>query len=331
MVKFNTPVALNESGTKISYHTQSMMIGSCFSENIGRNLQECCMPITVNPFGILYNPSSIANCLKHIITQKKFTDQDLFEREGLFHSFSHHSSFSNSNPKTVLDQINKHSLEAYNRLKQASHLFITFGTAWVFENKKSGAIVSNCHKVPASEFVQYRLTVSQIKEEWIALIDQLKALNPNLHLVFTVSPIRHLKDGAHENQLSKSSLLLAIDELIKHFGNELISYFPAYELQLDELRDYRFYANDMLHPSELALEYFREKFSAVFLEKDSQQVKEAIEKLLQAAKHRPFNASEKVYRDFITLQLEKINQLKIQYPHLELGSVEKLFQEKIGI
>jgi len=331
MVKFNTPVALSKSATKIGYHSQSMMIGSCFSENIGLNLQECCMPITINPFGILYNPASIANCLKKIITQQKFTDQDLFEREGLFHSFSHHSSFSNSKFQTVLDQINNQSVEAHNRLKQASHLFITFGTAWVFENKKSGAIVSNCHKLPASEFVQYRLRVSQIKEEWIALIDQLRAFNPKLHLVFTVSPIRHLKDGAHENQLSKSTLLLAIDELVAHNSDEICSYFPAYELQLDELRDYRFYANDLVHPSDLALEFIREKFVEYFLDKESQQLKEAIEKLLQAANHRPYHANEKAYRDFITIQLEKINQLKIQYPYLELGSVEKLFQEKRGI
>ena len=194
-----------------------------------------------------------------------------------------------------------------------------------------GAVVSNCHKLPALEFDHYRLSVNQIKAEWIEIIDQLKAFNPNLHLVFTVSPIRHLKDGAHENQLSKSTLLLAIDALISQLGNELCSYFPAYELQLDELRDYRFYANDLVHPSDLALEYIREKFIGYFLDKQSQQLKETIEKLLQAAKHRPFNASEKVYRDFITLQLEKIKQLKMQFPHLELTWIEKLFQEKRGI
>jgi len=312
----------------MGYRHHSMMIGSCFAENLGNYLQELCFPIMVNPFGIIYNPDSIANSLNLLLSGKNFTEQDLFHANGLFNSFAHHSRFSCSDSVNALTVINKNAVEATFILKNCIHLFITFGTSWVFKHKISGIVVSNCHKLPESTFDRYRLSVSQIIETWIPLIDKMKKMNPNLHLIFTVSPIRHLKDGAHENQLSKATLLLAIDELIAHFGTDIISYFPAYELVLDELRDYRFYAADMNHPSEIAIDFIREKFVASNIDNEAITVSSEIERFLPALKHKTLNNNDNSYITFIENQIEKISQLQIKYPFIDLEKVKKKLLEK---
>lgn len=328
MIKFRTAVDLPEFNKKMGYHHQSMMIGSCFAENIGNYLEELCFPIMVNPFGILYNPISIANSLEILLNRKKFTTEDLFYSDGLYHSFFHHSRFSGFDPDETLKRINTNIAEASELLKNCHHLFITLGTSWVFKNRESGIVVSNCHKLPAATFDRYRLSVEQITEIWIPLIDELKRVNPNLHLVFTVSPIRHLKDGAHENQLSKSTLLLAIEALISRFGNELIAYFPSYELVLDELRDYRFYAADMTHPSDVATDFIREKFIVAIADTEAKTILGELEKLLPALKHKTLNNNDKDYQTFIENQMERTRQLQIKYPFVDLKLVMKKFLEK---
>lgn len=330
MIKFRTEVDLPDFKKKMGYRHQSMMIGSCFAENIGTYLQELCFPIMVNPFGILYNPISIANSLELLITGKKFTEQDLFYSNGLYNSFSHHSRFSGSDPVNTLEGINTQAAEASDILKKCHHLFITFGTSWVFKHKTSSTIVSNCHKLPAATFDRYRLSIKQINEIWIPLIDKMRSINPDLHLVFTVSPIRHLKDGAHENQLSKSTLLMAIEELMSKYGDELISYFPSYELVLDELRDYRFYAADMNHPSEIAIDFIREKFVVTILDPEAKNVSSELEKLFPAINHKSLNNNDKGYISFIEYQIEKTNQLQIKYPFADFKMVIKKFREKIA-
>lgn len=329
MIKFRTEVIIPEFKKKMGYHHQSLMIGSCFAENIGSYLQEYCFPITVNPFGVLYNPISIANSLNLLISGKKFTEQDLFFSNGLYNSFSHHSRFSGSDPISTLAKINTQASEATDVLKNCHHLFITFGTSWVFEHKESRVVVSNCHKLPAATFVRYRLSVRQIIETWIPLIEEMKRLNPDLHLVFTVSPIRHLKDGAHENQLSKSTLLLAIDELASRFGDEVISYFPSYELVNDELRDYRFYAADMTHPSDVAVDFIREKFVAAILDDEAIAISAELKKILAALQHKSMNDNDKGYISFIENQIEKTNQLQIKYPFIDLEIVRVKLSKKI--
>lgn len=328
MIKFRTAVDLPDFSKKMGYRHQSMMIGSCFAENIGNYLEELCFPIMVNPFGILYNPISISNSLEILLKWKKFTVEDLFLSNGLYHSFFHHSRFSGSDAAETLEGINTKVAEASELLKNCHHLFITFGTSWVFKNKENGIVVSNCHKLPAATFDRYRLSVEQITEIWIPLIDELKRVNPNLHLVFTVSPIRHLKDGAHENQLSKSTLLLAIEALISEFGNELIDYFPSYELVLDELRDYRFYAADMTHPSDVAAEFIREKFIEAIADTESKSILGELEKLLPALKHKTLNNNDKEYHTFIGNQIERTRQLQIKYPFVDFKMVMKKFLEK---
>lgn len=328
MIKFRTAVDLPEFNKKMGYRHQSMMIGSCFAENIGNYLEELCFPIMVNPFGILYNPISISNSLEILLKWKKFTVEDLFLSNGLYHSFFHHSRFSGTDAAETLEGINNNIAEASELLKNCHQLFITFGTSWVFKNKESGIVVSNCHKLPAATFERYRLSVEQIAGMWIPLIDELKRVNPNLHLIFTVSPIRHLKDGAHENQLSKSTLLLAIEGLISKFGNELISYFPSYELMLDDLRDYRFYAADMTHPSDVATDFIREKFIEAIADTEAKAISGELEKLLPALKHKVLNNNDKDYQTFIENQIERIRQLQIKYPFVDFKPVMKKFLEK---
>lgn len=328
MIKLRTEVDLPEFKKKMGYRHPSMMIGSCFAENIGNYLQELCFPIQVNPFGILYNPVSIANSLGFLMDEKRFTEQDLFYSNGLYNSFFHHSRFSDPDPVNALKCINHQATEASDVLKNCSHLFITFGTSWVFKNKTSGVVVSNCHKLPAATFEHFRLSVAQITEAWIPLIGQLRSINPQLQIVFTVSPIRHLKDGAHENQLSKSTLLMAIEEMISRFGSDLISYFPSYELVLDELRDYRFYASDMTHLSEIAVDFIREKFTDAILDQEAKNISAELGKIIPSLKHRPQNNNDSGYVSFIDKQIEKTLFLKNKYPFVDVKLLIKKFYEK---
>jgi len=328
MIKFRTEVDLPDFKRKMGYRHPSMMIGSCFAENIGNYLLELCFPIIVNPFGILYNPVSIANSLGFLIDGKRFTEQDLFYSNGLYNSFFHHSRFSDPDPVNALKCINLQVDEASDVLKNCSHLFITFGTSWVFRHKSSGMVVSNCHKLPAATFEHFRLSVAQITEAWIPLIGQLRSINPQLQIVFTVSPIRHLKDGAHGNQLSKSTLLMAIEELISRFGNDLVSYFPSYELVLDELRDYRFYASDMTHLSEIAVDFVREKFTDAILDQEAKIISAELEKILPSLRHRPINKNDSGYVSFIDKQIEKTLFLQNKYPFVNVNLLIKKFFEK---
>jgi len=315
----------------MGYRHQSMMIGSCFAENIGNQLQELCLPTTVNPFGILYNPVSIANGLTILLEGKEFTSRDLFFHENLYHSFAHHGKFSRPAHDEMLDFINSKVIEARAVLKGSSHLFITFGTSWVFRFKETGEVVSNCHKLPGTLFDHYRLQVAQITEIWVPLLHQLFVLNPDLHIVFTVSPIRHLKDGVHDNQLSKSTLLLAVDELSSYFGADHISYFPSYELLLDELRDYRYYASDMTHPSDLAIELIREKLETSFFDQEAKLISSELIKLVQANKHRSQNHNNIGFQGFIKKQIEIAQQIQNKYPFIGVDSILKNLSEKINI
>ena len=328
MIKLKTEVDLPLFGKKMGYRHQSMMIGSCFAENIGNQLREFCFPITVNPFGTLYNPVSIANSLSILLEGKEFTSRDLFFYENLYHSFAHHGRFSRPDEKEMLDQINAQTIEASIVLRDCSHLFITFGTSWVFRHKETGKVVSNCHKLAGTLFDHYRLQVSQITETWVPLIKKLFILNPDLHIVFTVSPIRHLKDGAHNNQLSKSVLLLAIDELSLHFGNDLISYFPSYELLLDELRDYRFYASDMAHPSDVAVELIREKFETSFFDQEAKIISNELIKLVEAIRHRSQNYNNIGFQSFIKKNIEIAQQIQNKYPFIDVERIIKNLNEK---
>ena len=331
-MSFFTEIKIPEFPWKMDYSKGIMFFGSCFSENIGLKLSDLKFDIDVNPFGILFNPVSIANSLQILMEKRIFYESDLFQDQGRWNSFYHHSRFSDLNLEAALEKINSRIALSHEFLLKADFLMITFGTSWVYELKETGQVVTNCHKVPSSEFKRFRLDVSEITEVYRELLAELWRFNPNLKLVFTVSPIRHWKDGAVENQVSKAALLLSIDRLLKGFGNMDLGYFPSYELMMDELRDYRFYAEDMLHLSAVATDYIFDRFARVMISDDSLKVMKEVVKIRKAVLHRPVNAESVEYEKFLLYNLEEINKLTINFPYLNFINEKKhLEQDLAGI
>lgn len=312
---FRTTVPVQPADNKITYKSFSLLLGSCFTENIGNKLLGYKLPVIVNPFGITYNPLSVKKCLERIISGNPYQLSELNERGRIYFSFDHHSRFSDPDPDICLEKINKSFIAAREKIREAGYLFITFGTSYYYALKSTNSVVSNCHKLPDKEFRRQRLSVASIVEEYRDLIPKLFKTNPGLKIVFTVSPIRHWKDGAHENQLSKSILLLAIDELSREFDN--IDYFPAYELMMDELRDYRFYEEDMLHPNKTAIAFIWKRFLDCYTDKETQKVMAEVDKIQLAREHRPFNTTSELFAKFVQQQLHKINQLSGNLPGID--------------
>jgi len=299
-----------------------MMLGSCFAENLGARLRQLKFNVMVNPFGIVYHPAPAAYQLKRIITGKSYTAGELQHHHELWHSFDHHGCFSHPDISVCLKRINDGLQQAHDQLSRSEWLFVTFGTAWAYRLKGKRSIVANCHKFPASDFDRISLDVDRIYSIWANAIKRLRRFNPAVKVVFTVSPIRHLRDGAHENQLSKSILLLAVDRLNREIQNT--GYFPAYEIVLDELRDYRFYAEDMVHPNTLAINCIRKRFCENFMSEDTLQTMKTVEDIVKAAAHRPLHHTSE-YKKFADHYLEKIAQLKQKMPQWDFSDeIERL-------
>lgn len=326
---FRTEVQLLRSNIELDYQSSMVFLGSCFSDHIGGLLQKNKFPVLLNPFGVLYNPASIAQSINIAIEQTIIEEADLTHHNHMWHSFSFHGSFSDSNFNVVIEKTNKALQIAHSVLKNADVVFVTFGTAWVYQWKSSNQIVSNCHKIPANQFNRFRLSVSSIVETWKETIAKLWEFNPKLKIVFTVSPIRHLKDGMHENQLSKSTLLLAIDELVQ-LGNEKISYFPSYEIVQDDLRDYRFYSNDMVHISEIAVEYIFDKFKSNYFSKSTIQLLSEVQAILLLNNHRILTNNQTEIEKFANASLKKINLLEEKFPYIKFELEKTYFQNLIN-
>lgn len=324
---FRTQVPVKLGEKRIFYHTPVVFIGSCFSEYIGNKVIESKLQVDNNPFGIVYNPLSVKLVLNKLIESYQYSQADLFNYEGIWSSFDHHSRFSDIDAAVCLQKINDRLTYSAQFLAKARFLFITFGTSYVYTRKSDGKVVSNCHKLPANEFFRSRLTVDDIVKEYSDLLQKLLQYNPDLHIVFTVSPVRHWKDGAHENQLSKAILLLAIDQLIK--SQPQASYFPSYEIMMDDLRDYRFYDEDMLHPDKVAIKYIWGQFKDCYMEMDTQSLMKEVEKVVQAYHHRPFNAKTELYQSFVHQSLDKIRFLKDQYG-IDFETEERYFKEALS-
>lgn len=316
-MEFRTVVETPRNMPSISHQDNLMLLGSCFAENMGKQLVDSGFRCEVNPFGILYNPLSVANALNQMLECKEYTSEDLFFHRGLYNSFMHHGSFSNPDISLCLSQINDRISRSNKLLSELDYLLVTFGTAWVYRTREAKTIVSNCHKLPASKFIRYRLTVEEITEQYNLLISHLVNVKPDIKIIFTVSPIRHIKDGMHENQVSKATLLLAIEEIVKQFPKNII-YFPSYEIVLDELRDYRFYADDMLHPSAMAVNYIWERFSETFFNRPTRDSIKEYENIRRDINHKPFNPGSDEYKFFLEQIVLKINRFKGKYPNFEV-------------
>ena len=323
---FRTTVPVQISDFRLTHADQVMIFGSCFAENIGLQLKESGFRVALNPFGVLYNPASVGMALQRLWQDQPFREEELVEHEGLFHSFSHHSSFSGTDSKSTVDKINSAFSQAVLDLKDATCLMITFGTSWVYALPSTDQIVANCHKLSEDRFLRRRLSVNEIEYFYIELLEMLFQARPDLKVLFTVSPIRHLKDGAHENTLSKSTLHLAIEGLCESFDN--VFYFPAYELLMDDLRDYRFYAEDMVHPSVTAQRYIWDHFSDTCFSKPTKEVVRQVQQIRKAMEHKPFHPEEEAYRRFAKKNIATIELLSVNVPELDL-SEERAFFEQI--
>ena len=323
MNTFRTIFNIPESESKINYQSKNIFIGSCFTENIGNYLKDLKFKTICNPTGIIYNPFTISECIQFMLNNKSFSEKDIEYYNDVWFSFHHHSRFSNPNKEKCLKNINSELSCASNYIKQADFLFLTFGTSFVYKHNKTNEIVANCHKFPSDTFCKYLLSPFEIIEKYCETIAQLKRINPKIKLIFTVSPIRHLKDGITENQISKSILLISIKEILKKFDNCI--YFPAYELMLDDLRDYRFYAEDMIHPNSTAIEYIRNKFIKTLIDLNSQALMVKIDNLKHAVNHKPFNANTSSHLKFKEHNLKQVIELKNKFPLLDLDEFENYF------
>ncbi len=329
MINFRTEVALPKVVKKLSYRQSVMMIGSCFTENIGNYLRDHYFPIQTNPCGILYNPASIAKCLGFLLDNKQFDESELFFEDGLWKNFYFHSRFSAPEKMGALTKINDSITLATNKLRLDSHLFITFGTSWVYREKQNNHIVGNCHKLPSGTFFREKMTVDEMTCQWLDLLNKIFAINPQLTVIFTISPIRHLKDGSYENQVSKSGLFLLVDNLKTHFDSARIIYFPSYELVMDELRDYRFYASDMLHLSETATSFIQEKFNDTFLDSESLEINSKIDRIIKSLAHKPFQAESTSYKNFISKLNTDVLKIAEDFPSVNFGElINEIIQKK---
>jgi hypothetical protein len=328
MINYCTQVEILESPFKIQYRDRTLFMGSCFADHIGNRMSAYRFQADVNPFGVLYNPLSVSAACKRMLNPELFIEDDLFLYEGLYHSFAHHGRFSDRCAESCLSGINKSLSEASERLRRTSYLVITFGTAYVYRLKKNGMVVANCHKLPASDFVRERLTVSDIIDEWSALLEDLWRVNPSLKIICTVSPIRHWKDGAHLNQISKATLLLAEQALTGQYSGRVV-YFPAYEIMMDELRDYRFYMEDMIHPSSQAMDYIWERFGDTYMDRETRSLIKEVDRINRNLKHKPLNTENESYKQFLMQTLLKIRQLQSKNPYICLSKEEEEVEKQL--
>ena len=324
---FRTPVTVAKTSDSIRPGDGILFMGSCFAGNMGRFMVEARFPALVNPFGVLYNPFSIARAFNAMMDLQIPDESELVYNNGLWHSFYYHGSFSHPEATEVVRQIRETTLLSHTLLKNARFLVITFGTAYVYEHRDLHQVVANCHKFPESDFNRYLLDPEDIIAHYKELIVALRVYNPTLHIIFTVSPVRHLKDGAHGNQLSKSVLLLAVEQLTSLFDK--VWYFPAYEIVLDELRDYRFYDAAMTQPNDIAINYIWEQFMDATFSKEAHDYYNEVQKVIRARLHRNTGHKTAEYRMFLQKTLDLVRSLSTRYPKSLLESDRKLFESKL--
>ncbi|MCX8478387.1 MAG: GSCFA domain-containing protein [Chitinophagales bacterium] len=307
----------------ISHHDTLLTLGSCFSENIGERFGNYKFNIVINPFGQQYNPHSIANGLHRLVTNQVYISEELFEFAEQFHNWDFHSDYSDSNREGALENMNQSFRTAREQLLKANYLFITFGTAHLFRHNESAIDVSNCHKISGSQFSKRYLNTEEIVALMTNAINEVRKANPTCKIIFTVSPVRYLAFGFEENNLSKAYLISAVHELCSSLSETY--YFPAYELVMDDLRDYRFFTEDFLHPNRMATQYVWENLANTIFNDDTKSLLIEIDKVLSAANHRPRNPLSNAHRSFLTKFLKLAEQLELSHPYLNFNSEKALF------
>ncbi len=311
-MNFTTKVPIPESNQPIDYNSKVISIGSCFAENMGEKFEYFKFQNTVNPFGIIFNPVSIEKLVNRIVSKIEFTEKDIFFHNEQWHCFEVHSELSTASKEEFLEQLNAIVRETYIKISEATHIIITYGTSWVYRNIETNEIVANCHKIPQKQFSKEILSIETIEKSIRKSIDLIQKINLDCHFIFTISPVRHIKDGFVENQRSKAYLIAAIHA----YNLKPTTYFPSYEILMDELRDYRFYAQDMLHPNQLAIDYIWEKFKKSSINENAFETMDEVEKIQKALAHKPFNVNSESHQKFILNLQNKIELLQKQYPFL---------------
>lgn len=315
MTSFRTVLETPPSDVSISHQNRLLAVGSCFAEHIGARLKALQFDIQLNPFGILYNPHSMARALERLRTGVPYQAEDLFFHNDLWHSFDHHGRFNHPDGTQALKGINQALAQGAAALQTADRILLTLGTATVHVLRENGRIVANCHKVVSSRFERRRMEVMEIADCLSKACEALVQNKPTLRIILTVSPVRHLRDGFVENQRSKATLLLAAEELLRRHA--YMRYFPAYEIMMDDLRDYRFYDADMTHPSTAAIDYIWEQFAGVFFREDTRELVAAIQKINTALAHRPFHADTPSHKAFVAKLIADMAALQARHPFLK--------------
>ena len=288
-----------------------MLIGSCFSENIAQKLSYYKFDVFSNPFGILFNPIAIEKLISNAVNEVVYTDKDIFLLNERWHCFDSHSNLSNSNKPQLLLDLNTAVTNTLKKIELASHIVITLGTAWVYRFIETDAIVGNCHKAPQKKFTKELLSVDDVLGSLQKSCALIQEINPNCTIIFTVSPVRHLKDGFTENSLSKAHLISAIHQLTD--VKKQVYYFPSYEIMIDDLRDYRFYAADMIHPNETAINYIWEVFADTWFSKNALEIMPKVASIQKAFEHKPFNPTSQQHQEFLEKVQTKIQNLKEKF------------------
>ena len=315
-MQFRTQIPIHKSEFTIDYTSKVMSFGSCFTENMSEKFEYYKFQNSVNPFGIIFNAVSIEKLIQRSIEKEYFTEEDIFFHNDLWHCYEVHSELSNPNKEKFLATLNNLINSTTEQFNSSTHIIITLGTSWVYRNTETNKIVANCHKVPQKQFTKELLSVEVIEQSLQNIISLVHAINPNCSFIFTVSPVRHIKDGFIENTLSKSHLIAALHNAFD-FPLLTFNYFPSYEIMMDELRDYRFYAEDMLHPNQVAIDYIWQRFSETYFEENTTKTIEEVENIQKSLSHRPFNPNSESHQKFLQNLNKKIVNLATQFPQIK--------------
>ena len=317
-MELQTKIPLTPSDTPIDYQNKLVLLGSCFVENIGAKLDYFKFQQVQNPFGILFHPLAIENLVQRALEGKMYQQDEIFEHNGIWRCFDAHSDLRSDNPETLLKLLNQGLKDTKTTLETSSHVIITLGTAWVYEHNISGKTVANCHKVPQKQFTKKLLSVAEIEASLQNIISLIQNVNPKAQIIFTISPVRHLKDGFVENQRSKANLITSVHSaLSSRAQSRELSYFPSYEIMMDELRDYRFYGADMVHPNPLAVDYIWERFKSVWILENAHPIMDEVDAIQKGLMHRPFNPDSEAHQKFKTSLRAKITYLQERYSFIK--------------
>ena len=314
-MNFQTQISLSkETRFPIDYKARLLLLGSCFSENIGNKLKYYKFSSVQNPFGILFHPKAIESLLENAINAEEFTEEDIFNSNEGWHSFAAHSQLSSTSQEKTLQKLNQAIKITQKQLVKSTHIIITLGTSWVYRHIASDTVVANCHKIPQKEFLKELLSIEDIAESLESMIALVRDVNPNIQFIFTVSPVRHLKDGFIENQRSKAHLISAIHQVIS--PRKRIFYFPSYEIMMDELRDYRFYAGDMIHPNQTAIHYIWEQFLGSWISEFAIETMSLVDSIQKRLQHRAFNPNSSKHQKFLEKISLDIQTIQKEFPNI---------------